>query len=213
MKSTTSSPFDDFVERLRARAPAFPIPDQRANFKGITFDQPGCYFPLRDCVVERSAIVGHAFIMSWSGVMMRRVDFSHTRGEAHWTACDFEKVKFRRLHASLSVAECSFTACDFYGSGWDDPVFVHSTFRNLSLKGLVLKGALFYACRFEDVDLGESRWYESKTLEIRGSWKGKLGAESDEVAQRLFSTPGGGEFAPGTLRFEAEHGRLPSSQG
>lgn len=208
MKSLSNSPFDDFVERLRAGAPKRTLPDERVSFTGISFDQPGCYFPLRDCVIQKSAIIGQAFSMSWSGVTMRKVDFSHSGGQAHWTACDFEKVKFRRLHASLTVAECSFTACDFYGSVWRDPVFVHCTFRSLSLKGLALKGALFYACRFEDVDLGESRWYESKTLEIRGSWKGKLGAESDEVARRLFSTPGGGEFSPGTLRLEAERERL-----
>jgi uncharacterized protein YjbI with pentapeptide repeats len=173
------------------------------NFSGVSFEQPGSFFPLRDCVIEKSSIVGQTFWMNWSRVSMQKVNFSHTRGYAHWTECDFTRINFYRLHAYLSVADCIFDGCDFNGSVWTEPVFIRCTFRRLSLKGLAFQGAIFIACKFEDVNLGESRWYESKTLEIRGSWEGQLGDPADAVAQRLFSTPGGGEFSKGGLSLEA----------
>lgn len=209
MTASPDSAFKDFVASLRATPPA-PLPrDQRVNFTGVSFEQPGSFFPLRDCVIEKSSIIGQAFWMNWCRVSMQKVDFSHTRGYAHWTECDFTKTNFYRLHAYLSVADCIFDGCDFNGSVWTEPVFIRCTFRRLSLKGLALQGAIFIACRFEDVDLGESRWYESKTLEIRGSWKGDLGDPADAVARRLFSTPGGGEFSKGGLQLETKQGAAP----
>jgi uncharacterized protein YjbI with pentapeptide repeats len=201
--------FREFVETLRSMR-RNPVPrDQRVCFSNISFNEPGAFFPLRDCVIEKSAIEGQVFWMSWNRVSMHRVDLSHTGGEAHWTECDFEKVKFHRLHASISLADCIFDGCDFNGSVWKEPFFIGCTFRRLSLKGLALQGATFIACRFEDVDLGESRWYESKTLEIRGSWKGELGDPADAVARRLFSTPGGGEFSQGGLQLETKQSAAP----
>lgn len=183
--------------------------DQRVNFSAVSFEQPGSFFPLRDCVIEKSVIVGKAFWMSWCRLSMEGVDFSHSGGQAHWTECDFTSVRFQRLHASLSVADCTFDGCDFKGSVWKEPCFIGCTFRHLSLNGLALQGAIFIACKFEDVDLGESRWYESKTLEIRGSWKGELGDPADAVARRLFSTQGGGEFSQGGLQLETKQGAAP----
>lgn len=187
---TGSGAFDDFVASLRATAPQRTLGDQRLTFSGITFDQPGSFFPLRDCVIQKSSIVGQFFWMSWTRVSMRGVDLSHTRAQAHWTECEFEKVKFRRLHASLSVADSTFTGCDFNGSVWKEPFFVRCAFRDLSLKGLAFERAIFVACQFENVDLGESRWYESRTLEIRGTWTGTLGDPADDVAQQCFSGAG-----------------------
>jgi uncharacterized protein YjbI with pentapeptide repeats len=167
--SAVDPAFADFVASLRVTPPE-PVPrDQRVNFSGISFEEPGSFFPLRDCVVEKSSIVGQAFWMSWCRVSMQKVDFSHTRGYAHWTQCDFTKIKFYRLHPSLSVADCIFESCDFNGSVWTEPVFIRCTFRRLSLKGLAFERAIFIACKFEDVDLGESRWYDSRTLEIMGA--------------------------------------------
>jgi uncharacterized protein YjbI with pentapeptide repeats len=144
-------------------------------------------FPLRNCEIEGDEIRGQYFSMVWIDCVFRKVDFSHTRGQAHWTRVMFERINFHHLMGNVSAAQTLFRSCNFGNVVLDQPVFMQCKFVKTKLSGALI-GAMFIDCEFEDVDLKGSRWEDPQVLDIRGTWKNAehLWETSSPKAKALF---------------------------
>lgn len=183
--------FREFLDRssgaLQSQLPDTPV------FSGFKFrreSNESAALHLRGCVLRKVDMAGHFFWMKWSRVTADRIDLSHTGGRAHWTECLFRGSKLGHLMARVSAADCVFESCDLWGAVLEDPLFLACTFRKMSLKGLALRGAIFVDCEFDQVDLADSRWSDTKCVEIRGTWSGAA-AELDSSAGARLGIPAG----------------------
>jgi hypothetical protein len=165
--------FATYIDNCREWEPALPEKRHtRRVFHSVRYENsgPNRVFPLHDCSVEGDEIRGQTFWMIWTDCVFSKIDFSHTRGRAHWTRMRFEKALFHHLMGKVSAAQTVFYSCNFSNAVLEQPVFLQCKFVKTRISGALI-GAMFVDCEFEDVDLKGSRWEDPKMLDIHGTWK------------------------------------------